>query len=133
MESTDFRNEDARFWDALTEGRFLVQRCVPNGHYLFPPAPSCWQCGSVELGSSDLSVERLGTVYTYTVCHSSFSDFAKQVPYTVVIGDLPRLGGLRVLARLAGADASVTFGDPVELVIQHDESGRSSYAWKPVG
>jgi uncharacterized OB-fold protein len=55
------------FWDALTAGTLLVQRCQACAHWVFRPEVACTRCLSPELTWTE-STGR-GTLHTFSVVH----------------------------------------------------------------
>ena len=53
------------FWDALKEGKLLIQRCSGCATLRHPPRPMCPRCGSTERHAKRLSGR--GTVYSWVV------------------------------------------------------------------
>lgn len=46
-----------RFYEGLDEGKFIALRCTECGHYMFPPLPTCSECGSFEMEWDEVSGE----------------------------------------------------------------------------
>ncbi|MDH3684244.1 MAG: zinc ribbon domain-containing protein, partial [Acidimicrobiia bacterium] len=53
------------FWDALADGRVLIQRCLQCDTWVYYPRARCSHCLSDSLEWTEVSGE--GTVYTFTV------------------------------------------------------------------
>lgn len=98
-----------RFWDALDDGRFLVQRCLDCGETYFPPAPVCPYCHAeaVEWTESDA----VGQLYAFTRQHRTAPD----VSAPVVLGLVELAEGPRLLARVAAEYETLSIGDRVAL------------------
>jgi len=132
VESTD---EDRFFWNELAEGRFAIQRCANCHAALFPPGPACWHCASHDLTWETLASRPSATVYSWTICYTSYMDFAALVPYTIAIGELDDVPGIRVVARVLHSPAAdaparpLAIGDRLELRIEPGVDGRPSYGW----
>jgi uncharacterized OB-fold protein len=63
-----------------------------------------------------VQVEPVGTVYSWTRSHYAFDrtqERAEDVPYVVVLAEIPAAGGARVLGALAGAEDDLRVGAPV--------------------
>ena len=74
-----------RFWRKITNMYNLIgTRCDNCGSCYFPPrimCPSCRRDSKME----EYRFSGNGTLVTYTVVHSSTSDFSSQVPYALGI------------------------------------------------
>jgi uncharacterized protein len=110
---TGSTSPEAHWRDALRDGRFLLQRSLSSGAFIFPPrvmAPGT--------GSDDLEwVEACGrgTVYSVTM----ISPKPPAEPYNVVLVDLAE--GPRVMSRVEGlAPDSVQIGMAVQARISKD-------------
>ena len=101
------------YWDALNEGRLVIQRCGKCGKLRHYPRPVCDACYSMEVDWKEASGR--GTVHSWTVAHHPFHiGFKRELPYTVVTVDLEE--GVRMQAQLRDADeASLRVGLPVEV------------------
>lgn len=81
------------FWDALREGRLVVQECSDCAALVHPPRPLCPQCGSFEHGWRAMSGR--GEVYSYVVTHQaihpSFEGHTPYVTATVRLDEGPLL------------------------------------------
>ena len=100
---SDHSGPEATWRAALAQGRFMLQKSVSDGAYIFPPrtmAP-----GS---GADDLAwVEAAGTGSVYSV--TVISPKPPLEPYNVVLVDLDE--GPRVMSRIDGIAAQdVTIG-----------------------
>ena len=72
------------FWDALREGRLVVQECVDCAHLVHPPRPMCPECGSFEKGWREMSGR--GEVYSYVVTHQAIHpSFNGHTPYATAL------------------------------------------------
>ncbi len=102
------------YWDALKEGRLLLQRCRACGHKQVYQQAICRHCGAEELVHEQASGR--GTVHSFSVVHRAPGPAFKQdTPYAVLLVELEE--GPRMISSLIGADPmSVVFDMPVELV-----------------
>jgi len=55
------------WWDALEEGKFLIQKCASCGVLRHPPRPMCGECQSLEWGTIETS--GAGSIHSYVVIH----------------------------------------------------------------
>ena len=83
------------FWDALSDGRFVLPVCADCDEAFFPPAPVCPRChaDAVEWVESDAE----GSLYAFTRQHRT----APGVDEPAVIGLVELDDGPRLLARIA--------------------------------
>lgn len=89
------------FWDGARRGELLFQRCRACGNRQHPPAPTCTNCVSTDLGFEP--VEGRGAIYAYTVMfHSGDRRFADAIPYASVIVELDDAPGALIAGNLLG-------------------------------
>lgn len=102
------------FWEAVDEGRLVVQECTSCGSHYLPPRYRCPRCGSLQLRWRDHHGR--GRLVSATVVQRGASDYFKErVPYVVAIAELD--GGARLMANVLG-DGAVRCGPgtPVQTV-----------------
>lgn len=118
------------FWEALAEGRFVLQRCEDCGSFQGYPRVFCTNCYSDNLGW--VSSTGRGEVYTHTtIMANPPSTFIDDLPYTLVIVTLAE--GPRFLARLIDTTADdVVCGLAVELVIRDEGAAGPMPAFRPI-
>jgi uncharacterized protein len=91
------------FQAAIENGELATATCRSCGGRQAFPAPSCFRCGSTDLG-----IERhdgSGRIFSWVVNHHAFApEYEGQPPYTVVLVELA--AGGRVYGRLEGGDNS---------------------------
>jgi uncharacterized OB-fold protein len=107
--------EEEPFWTGGADGRLLITRCRSCGWWIHPPRPACRRCRSTDVGPEAVSGQ--GTIYTYTVNHQAWAP-GLEVPYVLVVVELPEQDGLRITSRLVDPPAEVAVGDPVEVRFQ---------------
>jgi uncharacterized OB-fold protein len=122
-------DETVEFRRRLAAGTFCLQRCESCGTLHFPPGPSCWRCGSIELTWVPVA-DGSATVRSMTTCFRSFMSFADQVPYTVVLGELNSYPGVRVIARLETESDVIAIGSRVMLTWHSPCGAPASYHWQ---
>ena len=107
------------FWDALKDGKLLIQRCKGCQTLRHPPRPMCGECRSMEWDV--LAASGKGTVASYTVLyHPQFPGF--EYPLIIVLVDLEE--GTRITAELKDcAPEAVDFGMAVTVYIHEDDDG----------
>lgn len=100
------------FWQALAEGRFLLQQCAGCGSLRFPPGAICPTCPE----SDALWIEAFGkgTLYALTTVHAGPPSLMRDGPYTRAIVDLDE--GIRLIAEWHG-DPETPFDTDVELIV----------------
>jgi hypothetical protein len=82
---------------------------------IFYPRAVCPRCLASLL--SWFTAAGTGRVYSYTVAHRAFGEFASQAPFTVALIDLDE--GARMMARIVDADpGGVRIGMPVRMVVR---------------
>jgi uncharacterized protein len=103
------------YWEGIREGRLRLQRCDGCQAAVFYPRAVCPHCLDGPL--SWFTAAGTGQVYSYTVAHRAFGEFAGQVPFTVALVDLDE--GVRMMARIVDADpGGVRIGMPVRMVVR---------------
>lgn len=86
------------WWQAVGQGRLLLEHCEACGHHGFYPRSFCSVCWSpdVEL----VPAQGLGTVYTFSVVRANdLPPFNERLPYVVAMVDLDE--GPRIMTSLA--------------------------------
>jgi len=87
------------YWEGLTRGELLFQRCGTCGGAVHTPALVCAHCGSRDLAWEQSS--GLGTVYSWTIVwRPQTPEFT--VPYVPIIVDLEE--GWQLLSNLIGCE-----------------------------
>jgi uncharacterized OB-fold protein len=109
------------YWDALTDGRLVLQSCGACGKVRHYPRPLCDACYSFDVRW--IEAKGCGTIHSWTVTHHAFNPgFKAELPYVLVTVDLTE--GVRMQAPLRNADASkLKRGLPVRLTIELAREG----------
>ena len=103
------------YWDGIEAGELRLQRCEACGAAVFYPRMICPHCFSGAMRW--FTAAGTGYVYSYTVAHRAFGDFADQAPFTVALVDLDE--GVRMMTRIVGADPGrVQIGMRVQMTIE---------------
>jgi uncharacterized OB-fold protein len=104
------------YWDALREGRLLIQACGACGKLRHYPRPVCDACYSMKVAWRQVSGR--GRLHSWTVSHHPFHPgFKSELPYVLATVDLEE--GVRMLAQLRGvASEEIAVGLPVEVVFE---------------
>ena len=92
-------HDNAWWWEAIDQGRLLIQRCKGCGKLRHPPRPMCGECQSLEWDSIESSLE--GEVYSYTeINYPKFPGY----PYPLVCGLIQLREGTRLVANIVGCE-----------------------------
>jgi uncharacterized OB-fold protein len=103
MDSTPLPDRDSRpYWQALADGRFLLQQCGACSHWSWPPRPICMNCQSDDLSWTEPS--GTGEVHSWVVCHRAYSSLPENLPYTIAMVRLDEGADLLVPGRLLDAE-----------------------------
>ena len=95
--------ETSPYWDALAQGKLLLQRCAECGRIRHYPRPMCDACHSMASDWVEASGEAV--VHSWTVAHHPFHPaFRAELPYVLVTADLAE--GVRLMAQLRDAGAA---------------------------
>lgn len=108
---------DYLWWfEALKEGRFLLQRCTSCGTLRYPPGPACGSCTS--LAWEAVESVGTGTIHSHVVVHyPQVPSFDYPLPIALVQLD----DGVRIVVDVAADPAEVAIGKRVRIrVVQHD-------------
>ena len=102
------------FWAGIQAGELRLQRCDACGSAVFYPRAVCPHCLGASLAWFTASGD--GTIYSYTVAHRAFGEFADQAPFTVALVDLDE--GVRMMTRITGAGpGGVRIGQRVRMTV----------------
>lgn len=85
------------YYDALEDGKVLGMKCAECGDVVWPPLPTCQECGSVDLDwiemGNDAIIDEIrfedicaAADYTFTKANTYFVDKA---PYCICVGHFP--------------------------------------------
>jgi uncharacterized OB-fold protein len=113
---------DDAYWDALDEGRVVVQRCTGCSRRRWFPSPRCPHCGTAEHTWVEA---RDGKLHTWTTTHRQFHPAFPDVPFTVCVVELEGDDAVHIVARLEDDfdDAELSIDEPVRLEVVEDEAG----------
>ena len=102
------------YWDGIAAGELRLQRCEACGAAVFYPRAVCPHCLGGPLRW--FTAAGTGRVYSYTVAHRAFGEFAEQTPFTVALVDLDE--GVRMLTRIVGTSpGTVEIGLRVQMTV----------------
>lgn len=103
------------YWAGIAAGELRLQRCAACGLAVFYPRAVCPDCLGTPL--TWFTARGTGQVYSYTVVHRAFGEFADQAPFTVALVELDE--GVRMMTRIVdAAPGQVQIGLPVELTVR---------------
>lgn len=114
------RHDTKEFWEGCKRHELLIQKCGDCGTYRHPPRPMCHNCNS--LNTEWVKVGGKGIVYSYIVVHGGEfwvtpAGFEKDVPYAVVLIELPDAGRVRMVSNILECKPKdIKIGTPVEVV-----------------
>ncbi len=104
------------YWEALHEGRLVIQQCAACGKLRHYPRPVCDACYSMEVTWRQASGR--GRIHSWTVVHHPFHPgFKAELPYVLATVDLAE--GVRMVAQLRGVPLEEVVIDlPVEVAFE---------------
>ena len=92
-------HDNAWWWEAIDQGKLMIQRCKGCGTLRHPPRPMCGDCNSTEWDAIESSLE--GEVYSFTELHyPKFPGY----PYPLLCAVVQLREGTRLIANLAGCE-----------------------------
>jgi uncharacterized OB-fold protein len=115
-----------KFWDGLSEGKFVTTKCTDCGKVSFPPQADCPRCMSGNSGWVDLGKE--AELLTFTHVQVTPTSFVDHDPYLVGIGRLKE--GLNVLAWIEGGDPrKLKPGEALQIEFRKGNDGSPYYVF----
>ncbi len=123
--------DSAPFWEGVSRGELLLQRCGECATFRFPPGETCPHCLSREADWRPASGR--GRVFSWIVVRHPIPReiFADQVPYIVALIELEE--GVRIASNLVNIDpGDVSDGMPVAVTFRHVAPDRILHAFEPV-
>jgi uncharacterized OB-fold protein len=125
---------DAGFWSALEAGQFRLPRCPGCERWMWPADWRCASCGTFGLDWTEVALE--GVVYSWTKTWYPFvPERTDDLPYVVVLVELPAAGGSRLLGILTGDESALARGAPLTGHIEPPDDrtfGLPSVTWSLV-
>ncbi len=116
------------FWDAVNQGRLLLQYDVGAGCYQFWPRSTGAKSGSPNLQWREASGK--GKLYSFTVTHVAVEGFEDRAPYVIGLVELDE--GVRIVANLAGVTPDeVRIGMALRVTFENMPDGSKYYAFEP--
>lgn len=122
-------HDNAWWWDGITRGELLIQRCKDCGVLRHPPRPMCGQCQSTQWEA--VVSGGTGTVYSYVVLHHpQFPGF--DYPLVAAVVELDE--GTRLVSNVVGVEpADVRIGMAVRVSIEAAGDDLQLPLCRPVG
>lgn len=119
-----------KYWEGLSQGRLLLQKCGGCGKVRHYPRLLCDTCHSLEVDW--IAASGRGAVHSWTVAHHAFHPaFKADLPYTLLIVDLEE--GVRAMGRYtAGTNPPPKIGLPVRFLAQPAVNGFSLPSFTPI-
>jgi uncharacterized OB-fold protein len=106
--------ETKAFWDAATEGKFILRRCTECQRVHWYPRAICPHCASAD--TEWVPASGRGKIYSFSVMQRA------EVPYTIAYVALEE--GTTMLTNIVGCDfATLKIGQDVKLVFRPTEGG----------
>lgn len=111
------------YWDALNEGRLVIQHCGSCDAQIYPPRPMCPACGSFDMAWRESSGR--GNVYSWVVTHQAIHpSFEGHLPYPTVLVELEE--GPVVTSNLVGVRPDeIEIGMPVRVTFERISEERT--------
>lgn len=108
--------ETLPWWDACSEGRLLVKRCLDCGEAHFYPRPFCPACWSDAVEWEEASGR--ATLYTWSVVHhNDLPPWNEQVPYVAAVVALSE--GPRMTTNVVNCDPeALSVGMPLRVAFE---------------
>ena len=125
MSSETVTGAEAGYFKALSEGRFMIQRCGDCNHYVFYPRQFCPRCDSEQLRW--VAPKGTGTIYSLTTIRRKAEAGGD---YNISLIDLDE--GVRVLSRVEGvaaAEARIGMAVAAEVV---QRQGSALLVFRPI-
>lgn len=108
---------DASFWEGLGTGEVRLPACPACAAWVWPAQPICPSCRHQSLDWR--VVEPVGRVHAWTRTWYPFAPTRQEdLPYVVVLVELPGAGDVRLLGVYAGpSDDELAVGEPLRGII----------------
>ncbi|HEY7946549.1 MAG TPA: Zn-ribbon domain-containing OB-fold protein [Acidimicrobiales bacterium] len=123
-------HDSAPYWQALHDGRLLVQRCQDCHEFQLYPRDRCLACrGPVAWAEAS----GRGTIYSFTVIRQNYArPFRDWIPYVVALVDLEE--GPRLMSNVVDCDPdAVQVGMPVEATFEVVSEDAGIALFRPAG
>ncbi|MFL9943794.1 Zn-ribbon domain-containing OB-fold protein [Paraburkholderia graminis] len=117
----------APYWEGLRQEKLLVQRCAHCRTWQFGPEWICHACKQFDPAWEEITPQ--GSIFSWErVWHPSHPALGNNLPYLVVLVELPNAGNVRMLGNLLGDPAqTVSIGAPVVGVFERHRDSDTPY------
>lgn len=104
---------DAPYWEALAEGRLVMQHCQGCGEWKWPAVSRCGDCGTWHPVWEEIPLT--GVVFSWTKNWQPFGGTEGiGVPFVSVLAALPQAGNKRLLGLFEGDDSKLDIDLPLK-------------------
>lgn len=119
---------DAPYWEAVSRGELVAQRCNACRRWQWGPEWLCHRCHSFDLGWQPLPLQ--ARIYSWErVWHPIHPALKDATPYVVLLVEFPNADAIRMIGNLAGDPTrEIVIGAPVEAVFEDHPEGDPPYA-----
>ena len=117
------------FFDGTSQGRFLLRRCRPSGHWCRPQAEVCAECGSTDFDDAAASgrVRLVSWAVVPARPHGDRPPGAPEIPAIVEFAEGPWWW-----SKLVDADPSMLYeGMPLRLLFESAQGGEAVPVFAP--
>jgi uncharacterized protein len=139
VRKVEVTTETKPFWDATTNGQFVLPRCSACFATLWYPKGFCPLCASSSI--EWVSSSGRGVIYSFSITRKGAGVWADHSPYVIAYVELEEARssgehvspkGPRVLTNIVGCDVeAVRIGMPVEVVFTPTPEGPAVYRFRP--
>lgn len=120
--------EGKEFWDATSEGKFLLRKCNDCSSIIWYPRAFCPACASTS--TSWIESSGKGTIYSFSITRKGAGAWAEVGPYVIAYVELDE--GPRVLTNIVGVSVdAITIGMSVHVVFDPTPEGPAVYRFTP--
>ena len=121
--------DTAPYWQALAEGRLVLQRCADCRRWTWPARPICSGCYGFDLTWEDAA--GTGEVYSWIVTYQPYSAaLAAIVPYVVALVRVDEQDDILIPGRFA-SDAEIHQGMKVRMATEKASDDIGILDWVP--
>jgi uncharacterized protein len=121
--------DTAPYWQALAEGRLVLQRCADCGRWTWPARPICSGCFGFALVWEGAA--GTGEVYSWIVTYQPYSAaLAAIVPYVVALVRIDEQDDIMIPGRFA-SDAEIHQGMRVRMATEKASDDIGILDWVP--
>ena len=103
---------DAPYWEALKDGKLVIQCCQTCSTWLWPPKARCAECGTWDPQWVQTQME--GKLYSWAKSWYAFAGAeGLEKPYVTVLVELPAAGRRRLMGLFEGDEGVLKLGAPL--------------------